>query len=47
MVEITDKLVALLGLETLKEKQQNEKRKAEVENELSKYEPHLEAQTLF
>lgn len=43
MVEVTDRLVALLGLETLKEKQDGEKRKVEVENELAKSEPMIEA----
>ncbi len=41
MVEITDRLVALLGLETLKEKQENVKRAAEVENELAKNEAYI------
>jgi hypothetical protein len=39
MVEVTDHLVALLGLETLKEKQETEKRAASVENELARNEP--------
>jgi hypothetical protein len=47
MVEITDRLVELLGLETLKEKQDREKRKTEVENELAKQEPLLESMSLF
>ena len=47
MVEITDRLVALLGLETLKEKQDAEKRAATVENELAKNEPLLESMSLF
>lgn len=46
MVDITDRLVALLGLETLKEKQETEKRKVEVENELAKNEAYLESLTL-
>jgi hypothetical protein len=47
MVEITDRLVALLGLETLKEKQDTEKRAASVENELAKQEPLLESMSVF
>ena len=47
MVEVTDRLVALLGLETLKEKQDAEKRAATVENELAKQEPLLESMSLF
>ena len=43
MMEVTDRLVALLGLETLKEKQDAEKRAASVENELAKQEPLLES----
>ena len=43
MVEVTDRLVALLGLETLKEKQDSEKRKVETENELAKNEAMIEA----
>ena len=43
MVEITDRLVALLGLETLREKQETEKRIAAAENELAKNEPFVEA----
>jgi hypothetical protein len=43
MVEVTDRLVALLGLETLKEKQDSEKRRLEIENELAKSEPMIEA----
>ena len=38
MVEVTDRLVSLLGLETLKEKLETEKRAAEVEKELAKNE---------
>jgi len=45
MVDITDCLVALLGLETLKEKQETEKRAALVENELAKNEAFMEAIT--
>jgi hypothetical protein len=47
MVDITDRLVALLGLETLREKQETEKKKAELENELAKNEARLEAMSLF
>src|SRR5665647_1236299 len=47
MVEVTDRLVALLGLETLKEKQEAEKRAASVENELAKNEPLVEAMSIF
>ena len=43
MVDITDRLVALLGLETLKEKQENEKGAAELEKELAKNEQLMEA----
>jgi hypothetical protein len=45
MVDITDRLVALLGLETLKEKQETEKMAVSVENELSKNEAVMEAIT--
>ena len=47
MVDITDRLVALLGLETLREKQEAEKRAAEAENELAKNEPLLQSMSLF
>jgi hypothetical protein len=47
MVDITDRLVALLGLETLKEKQDAEKRIAATENELAKNEPLVESMSLF
>jgi hypothetical protein len=47
MVEITDRLVVLLGLETLKEKQDTEKRVAATENELAKNEPLVEAMSVF
>ena len=47
MVEVTDRLVALLGLETLKEKQDAEKRAVEVENEIAKNEPLLQSLSLF
>ena len=46
MVDITDRLVALLGLETLREKQETDKRAAEVEKELAKNEALMEAMTL-
>ena len=42
MVDITDRLVTLLGLETVKEKQDASKRAAEIENELAKNEPFNE-----
>ncbi len=42
MVEITEHLVSLLGLETLKEKQETEKKSAELENELAKNEGLIE-----
>lgn len=45
MVDITDRLVALLGLETLKEKQETEKIAVSMENELSKNEAVMEAIT--
>ena len=47
MVEVTDRLVALLGLETLKEKQDAEKRIAATENELAKNEPLLESMSVL
>jgi hypothetical protein len=47
MVEVTDRLVALLGLDTLKEKQDAEKRAVKVENELAKNEPLLQSMSLF
>ena len=47
MVDITDRLVTLLGLETLREKQEAEKRAASVENELAKNEPLVEAMSIF
>ena len=47
MVDITDRLVVLLGLETLREKQEAEKRAASVENELAKNEPIVEAMSVF
>jgi hypothetical protein len=47
MVDITDRLVALLGLETLREKQETEKRAASVENELAKNEPLVESMSVF
>ena len=45
MVDITDRLAALLGLETLKEKQETEKIAVSMENELSKNEAVMEAIT--
>jgi hypothetical protein len=47
MVDITDRLVTLLGLETLREKQEAEKRATSVENELAKNEPLLESTSVF
>lgn len=47
MVDITDRLVALLGLKTLREKQEAKKRALEVENELAKNEPLLESMSIF
>lgn len=38
MVDVTDRLVDLLGLETLKQKQDSDKQKSEVANELAKTE---------
>ncbi len=38
MVDVTDRLVALLGLETLKQKQDSDKRQLELTNELAKNE---------
>ena len=43
MVDITDRLVSLLGLDTLKAKQENERRTAIVENELAENEALMEA----
>jgi len=43
MVDITDRLVTLLGLETLREKQETEKRIAAAENEVAKNEALVEA----
>ena len=45
MVDITDRLVTLLGLETLREKQEAEKRASTAENELAKNEAMMEAIT--
>ena len=47
MVDITDRIVALLGLETLREKQEAEKRALSVENELAKNEPLSESTSVF
>jgi hypothetical protein len=46
MVDITDHIVTLLGLETLKEKQDNEKRAAEVKDEITNKEALLQASKL-
>jgi hypothetical protein len=43
MVDITDRLVTLLGLETLKEKQDKEKHKVEIEKEIAENEALLQA----
>jgi hypothetical protein len=43
MVDITDRLVTLLGVETLKEKQDKEKQEAEIEKELAENEACLQA----
>ena len=43
MVDITDRLVSLLGIETLRQKQDNEKREAEIVEELARNEALLEA----
>jgi hypothetical protein len=47
MLDITDRLVTLLGLETLKEKQDKEKRAVEVEKEIAANEALLEASGKF
>jgi hypothetical protein len=47
MVDITDRLVTLLGLETLKEKQDSEKRVVEVEKEIAENEALLAASAKF
>jgi hypothetical protein len=47
MVDITDRLVALLGFETLREKQEAEKTALSVENELAKNEPLMETISIF
>ena len=47
MVDITDRLVTLLGLETLKEKQDSEKRVVEVEKEIAENEALLAASAQF
>jgi hypothetical protein len=46
MVDITDRLVSLLGLETLKEKQDKARRAVEIEKELAETEALLEATKL-
>jgi hypothetical protein len=43
MVDITDRLVTLLGLETLKEKQDKEKQATEIEKEIAENEALLQA----
>ena len=47
MVDITDRLVTLLGLETVKEKQDEEKRAVEVEKEIAANEALMEASRKF
>lgn len=47
MVDITDRLVTLLGLETLKEKQDSEKRVVEVEKKIAENEALLAASAKF
>ena len=47
MVDITDRLVTLLGLETLKEKQNSEKRVGEVEKEIAENEALLAVSAKF
>jgi hypothetical protein len=47
MIDITDRLVTLLGLETLREKQEAEKCALSVENELAKNEPIMESTSIF
>lgn len=47
MVDITDRLVTLLGLETLKERQDSEKRVVEVEKEIAENEALLAASVKF
>ena len=47
MVEVTDRLVDLLGLETLRAKQDAERRAVKVENELAKNEPLLQSLSVF
>jgi hypothetical protein len=46
-VDITDRLVTLLGLETVKEKQDEEKRAVEVEKEIAADEALLEASAKY
>ena len=43
MVDITDRIVALLGLETLKEKQDHNKRAAKAVNEIAELKALMEA----
>ena len=47
IVDIADRLIALLSLETIREKQKAEKRAASVENVLAKSEPILESMSVF
>ncbi len=46
MVEITDRILALIGLETLKDKQDNERRAAEIEEKIAKNKVLLDASKL-
>ena len=46
MVDITDRIVELLGFKTLKEKQANEKRAVEIEENVAKYAELLKVSTL-
>jgi hypothetical protein len=46
MVDITDRIMELIGLETLKEKQDNEKRAAQIEERIAKTEALTKAVNL-
>ncbi len=46
MVEITDRMVSLLGLETLKEKQDHDKRAAKAVNEIAELKSLIDAKNL-
>jgi hypothetical protein len=45
MIDVTDRLVALLGLETLRETQEGGVKVAEIEKQLSKHKALLDAIT--